>query len=61
MLKTDRKRAEEDEDLEMLCFDVEKSLPLPCIPTNIVFYKRQLRLYNLGIYTQRIKVTVSCG
>lgn len=32
----------------VLCFDMEKALPLPRIPTNV---KRQLWLYNLGVHT----------
>ncbi|CAF4947233.1 unnamed protein product [Pieris macdunnoughi] len=28
---------------------MEKTLPLPRIPTNVVFYKRQLWLYNCGV------------
>ncbi|XP_050518375.1 uncharacterized protein LOC126892750 isoform X1 [Diabrotica virgifera virgifera] len=52
-LNADRKRAKFDEQLEVLCFDMEKTLPLPRIPTNVVFYKRQLWLYNLGIHTAK--------
>lgn len=52
-MNTDRKRAEEDEHLEVLTFDMEKTLPLPRIPTSVVFYKRQLWLYNLGIHTAK--------
>ena len=37
--------------LEALTFDMEKTLPLPKIPTNIVFYKRQLWLYNCGVHS----------
>lgn len=36
---------------ECLTFDLEKTLLLPRIPTNIIFYKRQLWVYNLGIYS----------
>lgn len=50
-MKEDLKRANTDEELEVLTFDMEKTLPLPRIPTNIVFYKRQLWLYNLGIHS----------
>lgn len=33
----------------MLTFDLEKTLPLTRIPTNIVFYKIQLWLYTCGV------------
>lgn len=33
-----------------LTYDMEKVLGLPKIPTNIVYYKRQLSIYNEGIY-----------
>lgn len=32
---------------------MEKILPLPRIPTGVIFYKRQLWLYNLGIHTAK--------
>ncbi|XP_068084004.1 uncharacterized protein [Anabrus simplex] len=49
MRSSDMSKAKQDGALEVLCFDLEKTLPLPRIPTNTVFYKRQLWLYNLGI------------
>lgn len=44
-------RAKEDKNFECLTFDLQKTLPLPRIPTNIVFYKRQLWVYNAGIHS----------
>ena len=32
-------------------FDMEKTQPLPKLTTSVVFYKRQLWVYNLGINT----------
>ncbi|KAJ8872466.1 hypothetical protein PR048_026071 [Dryococelus australis] len=40
--------AESNTTIECLTFDLEKTLPLPRIPTNVVYYKRQLMLYNCG-------------
>lgn len=36
--------------IECLSFDMEKTLQRPRIPTNVMFYKRQLWLYNCGIH-----------
>lgn len=50
-LKNDMQLAKEDRFTETITFDLQKTLPLPRIPTNIVFYKRQLWVYNLGIHS----------
>ncbi|XP_054270345.1 uncharacterized protein LOC128991468 [Macrosteles quadrilineatus] len=50
-IKSDLKSAADNPSLECLTFDLQKTLPLPRIPTNIVFYKRQLWVYNCGIHT----------
>lgn len=49
-MNEDLKKATTDESFECLTYDMEKTLPLPRIPTSIVFYKRQLWLYNCGIH-----------
>lgn len=40
-----------DKLLEVLAFDMQKILMLPNIPTSIIYYLRQLNLYNFGIHT----------
>lgn len=52
--RDDFKTAVDNQDHECLTFDLEKTLPLPRIPTNIVFYKRQLWVYNLGIHSGKL-------
>lgn len=49
-MKNDFSAAASNPEIETLSFDLEKTLPLPRIPTNIIFYKRQLWLYNFGIH-----------
>lgn len=49
-LKEDTAYAKVNSDTEMLTFDLEKSLPTPELSTGIVYYKRQLWTYNLGIH-----------
>lgn len=49
-MNEDLRQAETDIHFECLTYDLEKTLPLPRIPTSIVFYKRQLWLYNCGIH-----------
>lgn len=51
LLKEDINRSKIQPQLEVLTYDLEKTLPLPRLPTNIIFYKRQLWLYNCGIHT----------
>lgn len=49
-MNADLNLASEKNTVETLTFDMQKTHPLPKIPTNIAYYKRQLNLYNLGIY-----------
>lgn len=49
-LKIDLDKAKINEHFQCLTYDMEKTLPLPRLPTNIIFYKRQLWLYNTGIF-----------
>lgn len=51
LMSQDIEVAKETEEVECLTFDMEKTLPLPRIPTNVIFYKRQLWVYNAGIYS----------
>lgn len=49
-MNDDLERAKIDDEIETLTFDLQKVLCLPKIPTNIVYYLRQLNLYNFGIH-----------
>lgn len=50
-MNIDFERARNSPTVECLTFDLEKKLPLPRIPTNVAFYKRQLWFYNSGIHS----------
>lgn len=50
-MKADLLRAQTDPNVETITFDLQKTHALPMVPTNIVYYKRQLNLYNLGIHS----------
>lgn len=50
-MKRDFEQAQNSPSVECLTFDLEKTLPLPRIPTNIALYKRQLWFYNSGIHS----------
>lgn len=50
-MERDIAAAKLDEILEVLTFDLQKLLMLPNIPTSIIYYLRQLNLYNFGIHT----------
>lgn len=54
-MKVDLLCAQEDETLETLTFDLQKTHSLPKIPTGVAYYKRQLNLFNLGIYVGSTK------
>ena len=43
--------ARSNDALLVFTFDMEKTQPLPKINTSVVFYKRQLWIYNVGIHT----------
>ena len=39
----------------VITFDLQQVLPNPRLTTNVAFYKRQLSVYNLGIYKASTK------
>ena len=43
--------AKANHELLVFTFDMEKTQPLPKMNTSVVFYKRQLWVYNVGIHT----------
>lgn len=49
-MREDSALAHSDSSVEMLTFDLQRSLPTPVLTTNLVYYKRQLWTYNLGIH-----------
>ncbi|XP_046664049.1 uncharacterized protein LOC124356846 [Homalodisca vitripennis] len=49
--KDDLLTAKTVESKQTLSFDLQKTLPLPRLPTNVIYYKRQIMLYNLGIHS----------
>ncbi|XP_037047212.1 uncharacterized protein LOC119082004 [Bradysia coprophila] len=50
-MKDDCAEAQNDDDLETLTFDAQKTHNLPKLSTSIAYYKRQMNLNNLGIHT----------
>lgn len=49
-LSSDRVKASNNENIAFITFDLQKTMPLPKISTNIAFYLRQLWFYNCGIH-----------
>ena len=49
-LKQDKQRAQDDPSLCTIGFDLQQPLSTPMIPTEIVFYTRQLWTYNLEVH-----------
>ena len=52
-LKEDTALSKSDRNVLLLTFDLQQSLPTPVLTTNVVFYKRQLWTYNLGVHDGR--------
>ena len=49
-LREDTALAKSFNDIEMFTFDLQQALATPLLTTNVVFYKRQLWTYNLGVH-----------
>lgn len=56
-MKSDFILATQCKEIECLTFDLQKTLPMPKIPTGILYYKRQLWLYNMGIYSAKTNLS----
>ncbi|CAH1980533.1 unnamed protein product [Acanthoscelides obtectus] len=54
-MKIDLDKAKQEENLETMTFAMQKTLPLPRLSTNMIYYKRQLWLYNCGIYAGKLR------
>ena len=52
-LKEDTALSKSDANTMVVTFDLQQSFPTPVLTTNVVFYKRQLWTYNLGIHDCR--------
>jgi len=50
-MNKDLHHAATDPTVETLTYDLQKVLLLPKISTNVIYYKRQLNLYNLGVHS----------
>ena len=50
-MKNDLLEAGSNAAVETLTFDLQKTMSLPKIPTNIVYYKRQLSMFNFGVHS----------
>ncbi|CAH1109473.1 unnamed protein product [Psylliodes chrysocephalus] len=53
LMNSDITVSQEDETVETLTFDLQKTHSIPKLPTGIVYYKRHLNLYNLGIFNSK--------
>jgi len=49
-LQSDRQMAKKSFATDVITFDLQSVFSIPWLSSNIVYYKRQLSLYNLGIH-----------
>lgn len=49
-LREDTALAQSSDDVDTITFDLQQSLPTPTLTVNVVYYKRQLWVYNLGVH-----------
>ena len=50
LMANDREEALSSPGINYMTFDLEKCLPLPRLTTGVVYYKRQLNIYNMIIH-----------
>ena len=60
VLKNDSARAKSDPNMDVICFDLQQPLPTLLLSTNVVFYKRQMWCYNLGVHDCESEKGVMC-
>lgn len=49
-MKNEIQRSKNENDLEVICFDLQQALPIPQLTVGKAFYLRKIWMYNLGIY-----------
>ena len=55
-LQEDTALSQSDPDTQTITFDLQQSLPTPVLTVNVVYYKRQLWTFNLGVHCCRTGV-----
>ena len=56
-LKEDGAKAKVDSDLDVITFDLQQALATPLLRTSVVFYKRQIWVYNLEVHDMTVALT----
>ncbi|KAK4887836.1 hypothetical protein RN001_004107 [Aquatica leii] len=49
-MKNEIQRSKNENDLEVICFDLQQALPIPQLTVGKAFYLQKIWMYNLGIY-----------